>query len=165
MGWAELLRWRRAAWWPWWCLSRYKKPLAPKTGLPPSSLSQPLYCRCSKQVLSVTMSSRNNFRLWSNLPPRHETMTSALEEVPLDDIRFQHNDLWISTQFDLALASKLPLILSAVLQTTTPGEELARKLTTWFTNFPVHLLEDLYQTTVWGRGTVILPNLTEEKGM
>ena len=77
---------------------------------------------------------------------------------------FLLSDTWISTQFNAASAGKLPLILSIVLQDPTKSEVLAQKLSGCFRNFPVHFLQDLHQTTTWGRGTVVLPNLTEENG-
>lgn len=32
-----------------------------------------------------------------------------------------------------------------------------------FPTFPIHLLADIYESSTWGRGTVILPNTTDER--
>ncbi|KAF5695039.1 homeobox transcription factor [Fusarium globosum] len=34
-----------------------------------------------------------------------------------------------------------------------------------FPNFPIHLLADIYESSTWGRGTVILPNTTDERSV
>ena len=156
------MKWRSAAWWSWWRLPRYKKPPAPAAGFPPSCNSS-IVCSDTTRIFCPRMSSRNSFRVWGNFPPLPPQVntTTALQEVFVGD-EFLFSDAWISTQFNLASTGKLPLILSIVLQTTTDNEGLARKLTGCFKKFPVHLLQDLYQTTAWGRGTVVLPNLTEE---
>ncbi|KAK0711744.1 hypothetical protein B0H67DRAFT_300259 [Lasiosphaeris hirsuta] len=77
-----------------------------------------------------------------------------------------YRSLLFSVPFlDIAAARKIPMIVSFVLQNRGFQEGVATALAGRVPNFPIHLLEHLYQTTTWGRGTVVLPNLAKNKGL
>ncbi|KAF5542052.1 hypothetical protein FMEXI_7656 [Fusarium mexicanum] len=65
--------------------------------------------------------------------------------------------------YGLAAQANRPLILNIVLRSHEYDHDFETQLLGCFPKFPIHLLADIYESSTWGRGTVILPNTTDER--
>ncbi|KAF5652427.1 homeobox transcription factor [Fusarium sp. NRRL 25303] len=72
---------------------------------------------------------------------------------------------YIDRLYDLAAQANRPVILNIVLGTHEYDRGFEIQLLGCFPNFPIHLLADIYESSTWGRGTVILPNTTDERSV
>ncbi|CZR42748.1 uncharacterized protein FPRO_10051 [Fusarium proliferatum ET1] len=72
---------------------------------------------------------------------------------------------YIDRLYDLAAQANRPVILNIALGTHEYDRGFEIQLLGCFPNFPIHLLADIYESSTWGRGTVILPNTTDERSV
>ncbi|KAF5667671.1 homeobox transcription factor [Fusarium denticulatum] len=70
---------------------------------------------------------------------------------------------YIDRLYDLAVETNRPVILNIVLRAHEYDHDFETQLLGCFPNFPIHLLADIYESSTWGRGTVVLPNTTDAR--
>lgn len=107
--------------------------------------------RASFAELPITLPMEPAFYLWSNTRDDGQWVSSSSNSLA----RFQLSDF---------RDRKRPLILSFVLQQRAFDARVEPGIAGYLPRFPVRLLRELYQTATWGRGTVVLPNLTDDNG-
>ncbi|KAF5252667.1 hypothetical protein FANTH_2357 [Fusarium anthophilum] len=67
--------------------------------------------------------------------------------------------------FDLAAQANRPLIFNTVLCNHGNDHDFRTELLGCFPNFTTHLFVDVYGSSTWGRGTVILLNTTDKRAV
>ncbi|KAF5663394.1 cytochrome b2 mitochondrial [Fusarium circinatum] len=98
-----------------------------------------------------------------------------MEKAPFSPSPTDTRSVWVWTNmsdpkipnglYGLAAQANRPLILNIVLRSHEYDHDFETQLLGCFPNFPIHHLADIYESSIWGRGTVILPNITDERSV
>ncbi|KAF5645171.1 homeobox transcription factor [Fusarium sp. NRRL 52700] len=117
-----------------------------------------------KAPMSPSPTGTRSVRVWTNIsdpeiPNEYGEVLGTHGMSPLSTPGY------IGRLYDLAAQANRPLILNIVLRSHEYDHDFETQLLGCFPNFPIHLLADIYESSTWGRGTVILPNTTDERSV
>ncbi|KAG4274719.1 hypothetical protein FPRO04_09083 [Fusarium proliferatum] len=113
-----------------------------------------------KEQFSPSLTGSQSVRTWTNL-----STNGYGEELGTHGMSPLSTPGYIDRLYDLAAQANRPVILNIVLGTHQYDHDFETQLLGCFPNFPIHLLADIYESSTWGRGTVILPNTTDERSV
>ncbi|VZH95771.1 unnamed protein product [Fusarium fujikuroi] len=113
-----------------------------------------------KEQFSPPLTGSQSVRAWTNL-----RTNGYGEELGTHGMGPLSTPGYIDRLYDLAAQANRPVILNIVLGTHQYDHEFVAQLLGCFPNFPIHLLADIYESSTWGRGTVILPNTPDERSV
>ncbi|CVK91477.1 uncharacterized protein FMAN_09571 [Fusarium mangiferae] len=113
-----------------------------------------------KAQFSPSLTGSQSVRTWTNL-----STNGYGEELGTHGMSPLSTPGYIDRLYDMAAQANRPVILNIVLGTHQYDHDFETQLLGCFPNFPIHLLADIYESSTWGRGTVILPNTTDERSV